>query len=448
MIHFGLEDYGASSIYIAGVAAFLLSIFWRPSIGLYLLVFMLPMQTWRYRLHEYPLGSQFIDIMLLGITVGLFLKGDKLELKPLGSSLLLFAGFCYLSLCLGSFYVDAPLPFSLDDPRFSDWKNYVEMFFLSLVVVSVMKEKNEVKLLLIVMCFSFLLVNRSFYATMSDRDLAHFSYDSRDTGPLGYAGENGLGAFEASLPPFLLGLYAYARRPAIKLALLGLIGTGIYCLMFSFSRGGYLGLLAALFVLGILKERKLLLLVGVVLIAWQTVLPESVQERIAMTTEATAPGDQLESSAQERLDLWQDAFDQLGQNPVIGTGFGTYGSLHRVGPYSDTHNYYVKVLVETGVVGLCFFLWLLLRIWRAGFALYRARLDPFWESVGLGFVALMTSALVCNFFGDRWTYQQVDGFLWVLLGCVVRGLMLERREVASTAESEGASLAVAGPVAA
>jgi hypothetical protein len=28
-----------------------------------------------------------------------------------------------------------------------------------------------------------------------------------------------------------------------------------------------------------------------------------------------------------------------------------------------------------------------------------------------------------NFFGDRWTYQQVDGYLWVLLACVIRGLI-------------------------
>jgi len=447
VIHFGLEGYGASTIYIAAVAAFLLSIVWRPSIGMYFLVLLLPLQTWRYRLHEYPLGTQFIDILLLGIVLGMLLRRERFELQPLGPSLLFFAVFCYLSLCLGSLYLDASLPFSLDDARFSDWKNYVEMFFVSVLVVSVMKETNQVRILLIVMCVSFLLVNRSFYTTMSDRDLSHFSYDSRDTGPLGYAGENGLAAFEAMFTAFLLGLYAFARHVAVKLGLLGLIGTGIYCLLFSFSRGGYLGLLAALVVLGILRDRKLLLLVGGLLIAWQTVLPDAVQERITMTTEAAAPGE-LESSAQERVELWQDAFELLGQNPVIGIGFGTYQALKRVGPYSDTHNYYIKVLVETGVVGLCVFLWLLLRMWRVGFVLYRTSVDVFWRAVGLGFTGLMTSAMVCNFFGDRWTYQQVDGFLWVLLGCVVRGLILEGREVSVAGESRASSLAVAGPVAA
>jgi hypothetical protein len=57
-----------------------------------------------------------------------------------------------------------------------------------------------------------------------------------------------------------------------------------------------------------------------------------------------------------------------------------------------------------------------------GFALFRSADDPFWRSLGLGFFALMICAAVLNFFGDRWTYQQVNGYMWVLMGCAVSGL--------------------------
>jgi hypothetical protein len=43
------------------------------------------------------------------------------------------------------------------------------------------------------------------------------------------------------------------------------------------------------------------------------------------------------------------------------------------------------------------------------------------KGIGLGFFGMMVCALVANFFGDRWTYMQVDGFIWVVLGCVIRG---------------------------
>jgi putative inorganic carbon (hco3(-)) transporter len=308
------------------------------------------------------------------------------------------------------------------------------MFFFCVVALNALEDASQVKLLIVVMCASFFLVNRAFYSLMSGRDLSHFSYEARDAGPLGYAGENGLAAFEAMVTAFLVGMYAYERKLLVKLALLGLIVTGIYCLLFSFSRGGYLGFLAALVVVGILKQRKLLLLVGVLLLVWQTVLPASVQERITMTTEDAVPGGQLDSSSEQRVRIWTDAAQLLKQNPITGTGFDTYQFLGRVESFHDTHNYYMKVLVETGVVGLSIFLWLFSRLWRAGLELYRSAsaLDPFWGGVGLGFLALTASAAVANFFGDRWTYQQVCGWLWILLGCVLRGLILVRRSVEQT----------------
>ncbi len=91
-----------------------------------------------------------------------------------------------------------------------------------------------------------------------------------------------------------------------------------------------------------------------------------------------------------------------------------------MGQYEDTHNYYLKVLVETGAVGLLMFLWILGKSFRQGFRLYRSSDEAFLMSLGLGFAAMLVCAMVANLFGDRWTYLQVNGFLWILLGCTMR----------------------------
>jgi len=157
-------------------------------------------------------------------------------------------------------------------------------------------------------------------------------------------------------------------------------------------------------------------------VGWQTLLPVAVQQRIMMTTEDAEEGQQFDSSTQQRLELWSDAMDLFKRNPITGAGFDTYSHLGRVGTFRDTHNYYVKVLAEMGVVGLLLFLVLLWKLLRAGTRLFFHATDPFWRGIGLGFTALLVSALIMNLFGDRWTYQQVDGFLWILFGCVLRGL--------------------------
>jgi putative inorganic carbon (hco3(-)) transporter len=422
MIHLGLENDVPLALYILMCGTFFLSVFWRPNLGVYFLVLSLPMQTARYKLLDLPLGSHFLDILLLGSIIGLVAQQKwTIPKTNIGGYLLLFTAFTYLLLWKGSFFLHAPLPLSIVDERFSAWKNYVEMFLFAFIVARSITGKKQVTILIVLMAIAVLLVNRSYYSTISDRDLSHFSYEVRDAGLLGYAGVNGLAAFEVMSATFLLGLYGFTKKWLAKIAILSLVATCCYCLLFSFSRGGYIAFLAGIITVSLFKSRWLLIVAAIIIISWQTLLPISVQERILMTTGDAAEGQEFDSSAQERIELWQDAMNLFQSNPVLGAGFQTYGYMGRVGDFRDTHNYFLKVLAETGLVGLALYLLLLWKLLRAGMNLYLGTDDPFWRGVALGFVAMLVTVIVADFFGDRWTYQQVDGYLWVSLGCVIRG---------------------------
>jgi O-antigen ligase len=298
------------------------------------------------------------------------------------------------------------------------------MFLFALVTASAIKEKGQVRILLILMAVSVLIVNRSYYSTLSGRDLSHFSYEVRDAGPLGYAGVNGLAAFEAMVASFLLGTFSFTKKIYGKIGILLLVATCCYCILFSFSRGAYLGLIVGLVTVGLFRSRWMLAVAAVIVLGWQLLLPAAVQQRILMTTEDAEEGQHFDSSSQQRIELWEDAMTLFKRNPITGTGFETYSHMGRVGNFRDTHNYYVKVLAEMGVIGLAWYLLLLWKAFRAGMTLFYDASDPFWRAVGLGFVALLASVMIMNLFGDRWTYQQVDGYLWILLGCVIRGLIV------------------------
>src|SRR5215472_14882803 len=113
-MHFGLEQYAPLLLYIGMFVTFLASVFWRPSLGIYLLVLTLPLQTGRYLLQTFPLGAQFVDILLLGVILGLLVQKKFVRPKTnLTGVLLLFAVFCYFSLWEGSFFLNAPLPLSI-----------------------------------------------------------------------------------------------------------------------------------------------------------------------------------------------------------------------------------------------------------------------------------------------------------------------------------------------
>ncbi len=434
-IHLGIEGVLPWALYASMWICFLVSMLWRPEAGLYILAFALPMQTGRYKLQPFLLGPQFIDILILGVVLGLLIKGRRVvENIPSKRILIVMALFLYFSLWEGSFFADTPLPLWITDPRFSNWKNYVEMFFLAVLVASTLTQKRQVQILILVMCLSALVVNRNYYSLLADRDLTHFSYDVRDAGLLGYAGVNGFAAFEAMFCVFVLGLLPFVKGIWIRLGLMLVLVSGIYCLLFSFSRGGYIGLLCGMMTVGLLKSRKYLVLAIVIILGWQVLLPTSVQQRISMTTQGSSSG-QFDSSSEERLTLWRDALGMFERNPVTGTGFDTYEFMHRVGSYRDTHNYYLKILAETGLLGMLLFLLLLRMLFTAGWRLYRETDDPFWSAVATGFTAMVVCGIMLNFFGDRWSYQQVDGYLWMLLGVVFRGQM-ETDEALPAEEAE------------
>lgn len=418
-MHLGLEPYVPMALYLSAVVAFGLSVFWRPYAGLYYLIPLLPLQTVRDRLIELPLGNKLVDIILLGVVLGTMLKGGfKFLQTPLNRLLFVYGVFCYLQLWRGAFFLNSALPLSISDPRFSNWKNYMVMFILFAIVASTIKEVKQIKIIVLLMCVSVFLVDKGFYGNMSGRDLSHFSYEVRDGGPLGYAGVNGVATFAAESMLFLLGLLAFMKKKSWKLAGWGLVIFSGYCLLYSFSREAYVGILFGALVLGLLKQRWVLLALMAFLLSWQSLVPNSVQERVLMTYDKN--DQQLDTSAQDRVTIWNDAMNLFQQNPVVGIGFDTYEWLHRVTIYTDTHNYFLKIMVETGVVGLLFFLWLLMKMSRIGYRLFRTAEDPFLKSLGLGFCLVMACVFVVNFFGDRWLYLQVNGFLWVTLACVVR----------------------------
>jgi putative inorganic carbon (hco3(-)) transporter len=347
---------------------------------------------------------------------------------PLNRILVVYGIFCYVQLWRGAFFLDSALPLDIGDPRFSDWKNYMVLFILFAIVASTITEVKQIKIVVLLMCVAVFLVDKGFYGNMSGRDLSHFSYEVRDGGPLGYAGVNGVATFEAELMLFVMGIAVYVKK-SWKLAAWGLLVFSGYCLLYSFSREAYAGILFGALVLGLMKQRWVLVALVAFLITWQSLVPTSVQERILMTYDQNEQ--QLDTSAQDRVTIWNDAMNLFQQNPAVGIGFDTYKYLHRVTIYTDTHNYFLKVMVETGVVGLMFFLWLLMKMSWMGFRLFRSAEDPFLKSLGLAFCLVMACVFVVNFFGDRWLYLSVNGYLWVMMACVARAQVIVDQSAAA-----------------
>lgn len=423
-MHFGLEGVIPYTLYLGAIAALLMSIFWRPITGIFYLLPLIPLQTIRYRMNDLPLGESIVGIMLVGVALGVMRRRQSpLPKTPWTVLLCVYGVYTFISLWYGAFYLGVALPLP-GDPRFSVWQEYMFMPALLLLVCAVQPTKKQIKAMLIVMCVAVFLLDRNFWDIVGGRDFSSYSDDLREGGGMGYAGTNGLAAFEAQFSIFLVTIAGFERKRLLKLGYFALAVFSAVCLMYSLSRGGYVAILAGWLFIGFVKQRKLLLLLIVFALTWTTLVPNAVHQRVEMSyNEQTGT---IDHSAETRLTLWEDALQVFDSNAALGTGFNTYAYMHRVGVYEDTHNFFLKVLVETGILGLVLFLWLVIRMFWAGFRLSWRAKDPFLASLGLGLAAWIVCAVVANFFGDRWTYLQVGGYMWVIAGLVARAWTIEQ----------------------
>lgn len=422
----GLGQFIPAVLYIGILLTCAVSLFWRPRFGLYVLVLLLPLQTTRLKIIGFPLGANVIFLLLFSVLLGAFFKqqGSVIPHSKLNKWILAFVLYSFLSLWYGSFATSQPLPLWISDPRFAAWKDYMAMPLLYVASSAVLRDRRHMRWMMMLMCLSILVVDYSAVREIMSHDFSHFDENKRNGGPLGYAGANGLGVFEALVSLLLTSMLTMKLKKWARLALLSILAASVYCVLFSFSRESYLSLIIGLIVFSLLRQRKLLLPIALLLCFSSVTIPTAVQERIAGTN---VEGRGLDESSQERVDLWTDAVQLIEQSPIMGYGFGTYRFMNRLGPLHDTHNVYLKIAVEGGVISLLLFIFLLLRMALEACTLLRAK-DDFVAALGLAVLLWVICAAIANFFGDRWTYIELSGFLWVLAALVARckeGLLKE-----------------------
>jgi len=426
-------------VYVSTFLTVVSSTFKRAEWGLFVLVALIPLPNLWYQLHPYPLGKDLIDFLFFSVLFGIFINKGGFTKTQNSAFLILFIVVNYISLWNTSMNFSLPAPITTENELLADWKNYAEMIFLYFLVLNAIKDDKQLKTVLYIATTVILLIAIREYRNFTEGSA--FSYDKRAEGPFWVVGlgANHLGAFMADYGAFLLGLYLCDDDKKRRWFFLATVLFCIHPLFFSYSRGAYAAAVVALVFFGLVKNKKLLAVAAVVFISWQTLLPTTVVERIAMTE---SPSGHLEASAAHRLKLWEDAKTMFRENPIFGVGFGGFGlDVPPEETLTDTHNFYMKMLSEQGIIGTSLFLLLLARAFLSGLRLYREGQTPFYKGLGMGFLGCIVATSVSNIFGDRWSYFVLGGYLFVFWGLVDRAMLLSK----AAEENENPALSAPDP---
>jgi putative inorganic carbon (hco3(-)) transporter len=434
----GLIHYVPLIAYLGFWIMCVLSLTGRPLLGLYYLIPFLPYRTMRDHFLDYPLGGNVLTILVIAVIVGAVLQGKRLPKSKLYAIWLVFGIYLYVSMWYGAALGNAPAPLWISDLNFATWKDFMLIPLTFVATGLVVEDRKAVRTIIVVAAFSLLFIDRSSLLESMSRSWGNFDENKRGGGPLGY-GSNQTAAFLAQFAMFFWGVAQFLKRKKYKLFCYGLVATTIFATMYTFSRGAYAAILVSAFVLGVVKDRKLLLVAAVFLLTWQTIVPTAVRQRVEMTE--TSSG-RLEASANERVKLWEAAETSILNSPIFGTGFATYQMTGHVDNLRDTHNWYVKVMVETGIVGLIIVFVMFQQMLALTYRLFKRAEDPLYRGLGLGLLLAICACMVANCFGDRWTYLEITGTLWVLVGAAIRATHLAESEQATELSAVDPTVAV------
>ena len=168
---------------------------------------------------------------------------------------------------------------------------------------------------------------------------------------------NVLGEYILLVLPVSIGLMWTKKNFATKVVYAGISVIMGAALILTFSRGCWLGLLLAAAIFVTFAAGKLWGLALIILPALPFVLPESIIKRF------TSIGNMEDSSTSYRVYIWMGTLAMIKDFWISGIGMGQeaftqvypfYSYNGIIAPHS--HNLFLQILVESGVVGICIFL--------------------------------------------------------------------------------------------
>jgi putative inorganic carbon (HCO3(-)) transporter len=180
-----------------------------------------------------------------------------------------------------------------------------------------------------------------------------------------FGNPNVFGTYLLLAIPLAAALVLYAKKPLHRLFALSVTGLLLVNLLLSYSRGCYLALALSAFVFVLLVEKRLIILSVAGLFALPLVLPPTMLNRLLSITNLA------DSSTSYRIFIWQGTLRVLRDFWMTGLGQGleAYNVIYPyyafnavVAPHS--HNLFLQVFVETGIVGLAAFLVMLAWFFR------------------------------------------------------------------------------------
>jgi O-antigen ligase len=265
---------------------------------------------------------------------------------------------------------------------------YFEYMIVFFMVVNYVKTPDQAKRLLLCLFLTCFIV--SMYGIMQipggERVSAPFE---------GEIGEpNTFGGYLVLMGAVAVALMEHLKDMRVRIGLAVLLIVLLISLLYTQSRASYLAVLPTYLVLCFFSKRRFYLLAGliVVLVLSPLLLPRVAKERMSETfTQPMQTGQiqvgkfRIDTSASARIISYKEALSDCQKRPILGYGVTGY-------TFMDAQ--YPRILVETGIIGMLAFAWLVYTLFLVGVSTWQDAQDDLLRGLSVGLIAGLVGLLV------------------------------------------------------
>ncbi len=264
---------------------------------------------------------------------------------------------------------------------------------------------------------------QNFFGTLSEKWLDHTVFtEIKGRVVSTFDNPNVLGEYLILVFPLILAMMITEKRSNLKFAYFIAAVLNCSCLVFTWSRGAWLGFLFSLLIFFAVSGKHFLtvtiLSLPVLNIGLYFASNTSIFHRFTNLSD---------SSSSYRFNIWRGVFNMLENIGLYGIGIGE-GAFRMVYPgYSlagieaapHSHNLFLQILVETGIFSLIAFLIFLFFYAQCSLGFCKTAYTPSNKTICLAFFAGISAFLIQGMTDYVWYNYRIFLLFWMILGLAI-----------------------------
>ncbi len=238
---------------------------------------------------------------------------------------------------------------------------------------------------------------------------------------------NVLGQYFIIVIPIIFALFVYTKELTQKGLYLFVFAASFLCLLYTWSRGAWVGVMLGIVVFLLVRDRRWIVLCILALLAAPFILPDSIMDRLLSI------GNTSDSSTAYRVSVWIASARMAVDFWMSGVGFGSdafqpiYASyaLNGAGYALHSHNFYIQLVTDMGAGGLIVYLLIILNACRE---IWSIKKNSFIKTISLALLGALAGYSFQGVAENLWYNMRMSLMLWIVIALIVSGAKIDKGE--------------------